>query len=94
MSGNANRNFVNIVHETLDRPCTGVHYACTMRNKPLESHGVRLSSETWRKIERLAEADDVDRTTWLREQVEALVSRTPDVHTTQAMNTTAHVEFS
>ena len=48
----------------------------------LEAHGIRLKPDSWRKIERLANAEEVDRTTWLREQIESLLSRTADVHIT------------
>lgn len=56
----------------------------------LEAHGIRLKPDSWRKIERLAGHDDVDRTTWLREQIEALLSRVPDVHKTNQILTDAH----
>lgn len=53
-----------------------------MRKEPLESRGLRLPPRVWRKIERLADMDETDRSTWLREQIEALLSRVPDVHDT------------
>lgn len=48
---------------------------------PMELNGIRLRPEAWRKIERLAKANKKkDRSEWLREQIEALLSRTPDLH--------------
>lgn len=46
----------------------------------LEAHGIRLRPASWRKIERIAQREEVDRTTWLREQIESLLARVPEVH--------------
>ena len=57
--------------------CTKVHYAHMKRKPPLESHGIRLSPDAWRTIDRLAEEADVERTTWLRAQIESLLHDVP-----------------
>lgn len=44
----------------------------------LEAHGIRLRPASWRKIERIAQREEVDRTTWLREQIESLLARVPE----------------
>lgn len=46
----------------------------------LEAHGIRLRPASWRKIERIAQREEVARTTWLREQIESLLARVPEVH--------------
>ena len=63
-----------------------------MRKQPMTSHGVRLAPATWRKIERLAEAAGTDRTDWLREQIEALLSRIPDVPNSHGFDSVMHGE--
>ena len=45
----------------------------------LEAHGIRLRPASWRKIERIAQREEVARTTWLREQNETLLARVPEV---------------
>lgn len=49
----------------------------------MESRGLRLTAADWNRIDRLAEADKRSASAWLRIQVEALLSRIPDMPDTQ-----------
>ena len=53
-----------------------------MRTEPMESHGIRMPPRLWRKVETLAARQNTSRSDWLRDQIEALLSRVEDVHDT------------
>lgn len=48
--------------------------------EPLESHGLRLLPQSWRKVERLARRKETDRSDWLRTKIEAVLELEPDLH--------------
>lgn len=51
-----------------------------MQNEVMESHGLRLPPAVWREVEARAAAKQASRSEWLRQQIEALLGRLPDLH--------------
>lgn len=54
-----------------------------MKQEPMESHGLRLPPAMWRRIEYLARCARMDRSAFVRKQLDASLLLVPEFHSQQ-----------